>query len=388
MKRATKVYVGATAATLVWIASAHSFTTQALKVAVPTYQVDASWPKPLPNKWVVGSVAGVAVDSKDNVYMIHRPKSQAGAQNTPSVLKFDPAGNLVDSWGSRETIPEWGTQEHGIYVDQQDNVWVDFGGGLPFKPKEPAEQGPEWVRDGWYGNAHVLKLSAGGKVLLEIGKFGKTGGSNSKEFLGGPTDVVVDPKTNEAFITDGYINRRVLVVDATTGAYKRHWGAYGKPPVDGAAVPLNPNGPPPDRFETPHCIDLSKDGLLYVCDRQNQRFQIFKPDGTFVKEAFIRDVAADGKNLSGGTVCDFSFSRDPQQRLLVVADIDHHKINIVDRESLQVVGTFGQRGRWAGNFESPHSVTLDSKGNLYVAETLDGRRLQKFVPKTGKATNN
>ena len=147
--------------------------------AAPAYRVDASWPKPLPNRWVVGSAPGVAVDSKDNVYVMHRPKTQDGAQNTPSVLKFDPAGNLLDSWGSSASIPEWGTQEHSIYVDPQDNVWVTFGGGMPFKKADPAEQGPEWGRDGWYGNAHVLKLSPKGKVLLQIGKFGKTAGSNS-----------------------------------------------------------------------------------------------------------------------------------------------------------------------------------------------------------------
>ena len=344
----------------------------AQKPALPEFRVDPYWPKPLPNKWAVGNVTGVGVDSRDNVYMVHRPKSQRGAQNTPPVLKFDSAGNLVDRWGGQATIPEWGTQEHSLHVDYKDNVWVSFSGGPAFQPPPPDPTGEilrNWKNYNWVGNAHVLKFSPTGKLLLMIGTVGKTEGSNSTTFLGGPTGLSVDSNTDEVYIADGYINRRIIVFDASTGAYKRHWGAYGKRPDDGPQPKFNPNGPPPPQFDTPHCVAVANDGLVYVCDRTHQRIQVFRRDGTFVKEAFIKGVIP----------WDIVLSRDSQQRLLIVPDGGNHVAHTVLRDSLEVVATFGQRGRWAGQFESPHHAAFDSTGNLFVVETLDGRRLQKFV---------
>lgn len=338
--------------------------------AVPTFQWDPSWPKDLPNNWLVGNVVGVGVDSRDNVWVIHRPNSQIGAEKTPPVLAFDQAGTLVRSWGGPGAGYDWGTQAHGLYIDHQDNVWVGFGGGLPYDIKSRATT----------DNAHILKFTPDGKFLRQFGTFGEgRAGSTSTTFLGQPTDIAVDPKATEVFITDGYTNRRVIVFDANTGAYKRHWGAFGKPPDDAPPPAFNRSGPPRQQFDTPHCVAMANDGLVYVCDRGNQRIQVFSKDGTFVKDVLINAKLAGGQ--MGGTPWDMALSTDPAQSLIFLADGGNHRVHTLGRESLEVLSTFGRRGRWGGQFESPHSIAVDSKGNLFVAETLDGRRVQKFVPR-------
>jgi DNA-binding beta-propeller fold protein YncE len=334
----------------------------------PTFHWDSSWPKDLPNNWLVGNVVGVGVDSHDNVWVIHRPNSQAGAEKTPPVLAFDQAGNLVRSWGGPGAGHDWGTQAHGLYVDYQDNVWVGFGGGLPYDLKTRATT----------DNAHILKFTPDGKFLKQFGKFGEgTAGSNSTTFLGQPTDVALDPKTGEVFISDGYTNRRVIVFDGRTGAYKRHWGAFGKPPDDAPQPAFSRSGPPRQQFDTPHCLALANDGLVYVCDRGNQRIQVFRKDGAFVKDALINAKLGDG--LIGGTPWDIALSTDPSQTFIFLVDGGTHRVHALRRDTLEVLATFGHRGRWGGQFESPHSIAIDSKGNLFVAETLDGRRVQKFI---------
>ena len=337
--------------------------------SAPTFQVDPFWPQELPGNWLLGNVVGVATDSSDNIWIIHRPNSQRGAENTPPVIAFDPAGAVVHAWGGPGEGYDWGTQTHGIHVDQEDNVWVGFGGGLPYNLSSRATT----------DNAHVLKFTPEGEFLLQIGDFGRgTEGSGSTDFLGQPTDVFVDPATDEVYISDGYTNRRVIVFDASTGQYRRHWSAYGNPPDDGPQPPFTRDGPLPQQFNTPHCVGRGADGRVYVCDRGNQRLQVFEPDGTFVAEALI---AAELRNGTvGGTAWDLAFSGDPEQRFIFVADGGSHAVHTLLRETLEVVATFGRRGRWAGQFESPHSLAVDSRGNLFVGETLDGRRVQRFVP--------
>ena len=333
------------------------------------FQVDPYWPKPLPEGWLLGNVVGVATDSGDNVWIIHRPGSQAGAADTPAVIAFDPAGDVVHSWGGPGEGYDWGTQTHGIYVDYQDNVWVGFGGGLPYDPTSPTTT----------DNALVLKFTPAGEFLLQIGDFGRgTEGSASTEFLGQPTDIFVDSGADEVYITDGYTNRRVIVFDANTGEHRRLWGGYGNAPDDGPAPRFRRDSEPPPGFSTPHCVAGASDGLVYVCDRGNQRIQVFNKDGTFVSERLVEARLGGGR--VGGTPWDLAFSRDPDQQFLFVADGGGHAIHTLDRDSLEVVASFGRRGRWAGQFESPHSLAIDSQGNLFVGETLDGRRVQKFVP--------
>ena len=343
---------------------------EAANVQAPTFEVDPLWPKPLPNHWVMGMTIGLAVDERDHVWVVHRQQSVAGNERAltldpplglccapaPPVLEFDPEGNLVGHWGGPGEGYEWPESNHGITIDYKGNVWIGGNGQQ---------------------DAQVLKLTQSGKLLLQIGHSGKTGGSNEIENLGRPTEVSVDPAANEVYIADGYGNRRVIVYDADSGEYKRHWGAYGNEPDDSDLGPYDPNAPPAKQFRSPvHCAEISNDGLVYACDRANDRIQVFNKDGTFVKEAFI---AKD--TLGGGSVWDIAFSRDPQQTYLYLADGQNSRVHILLRDTLEVLTSFGDGGRQPGHFYGVHNVAVDSKGNLYTTETYEGRRLQKFVYK-------
>jgi DNA-binding beta-propeller fold protein YncE len=339
-------------------------------VRAPVFEVDPLWPKPLPNRWVLGSTIGVAVGANDHVWILHRPETvednfkaatftpPIGTCCTPAppVLEFDAAGNLVNSWGGSGTGYEWPESNHGITVDFKGNIWIGANGT---------------------NDAHVLKFTPAGKFLLQIGHQGKTAGSNNTENLGRAAKIFVDPATNEVYIADGYLNRRVIVFDADTGKYKRHWGAYGAKPddtVDTAAY--DPAAPPAKQFRIAHCANVSKDGFVYVCDRQNDRIQVFRKDGTFVKEAFFAT-----KTLRSGSVWDMAFSRDANETYLYVADGINERIYVLLRSSLEVLTTFGDGGRQPGQFFGVHNLATDSKGNLYTTETYTGARLQRFLYK-------
>jgi DNA-binding beta-propeller fold protein YncE len=310
----------------------------------------------------------VAVDSRDHVWIVHRadtlsPIEAAADQNPPAasccrkappVLEFDPAGNLVGSWGGPGEAYEWPLSNHGIFVDYKDNVWI---GGNDAK------------------DAHVLKFTRQGKFLMQFGHQGKSGGSNDTTNFGRVAKIYVDPKTNEAYIADGYGNKRVAVIDAETGVFKRYWGAYGHKPDDTNLGPYDPSAPPAQQFRNPvHCADLSIDGMVYVCDRPNDRIQVFRADGTFVKEVFIAP-----KTLGDGSTWDVAFSKDTQQKYMYVADGKNEKVYVLDRQTLDVLTSFGDGGRQPGQFFAVHSIATDSKGNIFTTETYEGRRLQKFV---------
>ena len=343
---------------------------EAAGVQAPMFEVDPLWPKPLPDHWVIGMTIGVSVDAQDHVWILHRPQSLAdnerGASLTPPigsccvpappVLEFDQAGNLVGHWGGPGQGYEWPQSNHGLTIDYKGNVWIGGNG----------EQ-----------DSHVLKFTQSGKFLLQIGHYGNTGGSNNLENLGKPTEVSVDPTANEVYIADGYGNRRVIVYDADTGEYKRHWGAYGNKPDDTDLGPYDPNAAPAKQFRSPvHCAEISSDGLIYTCDRRNDRIQVFNKDGTFVKEGFIAKAT-----LGAGSVWDIAFSKDPRQKYIYLADGQNSKVYILLRDTLEVLTSFGDGGRQPGQFYGVHNVATDSKGNLYTAETYEGRRLQKFVYK-------
>jgi DNA-binding beta-propeller fold protein YncE len=353
----------------------------------PEFKVDHEWPKTLPNQWLLGQVAGIAVDRHDNIWIIQRPGSltadEAGAVQVPprseccvpapSVMQFDGRGNLLRAWGgtadpdfltSRCTPAmgcEWPTNEHGIFVDHNDNVWIAGNGA---------------------GNHQVLKFTRDGTFLLQIGKAGLTGGSNNTAgapngtpLLGQPADIEVDPTNNEAYIADGYQNKRVLVVDGNTGRYKRHWGAYGNVPNDVDPGPYVP-GAPALQFRNPvHCVRITNDGLVYVCDRVNNRIQVFNKNGTYVKEMFL-----DRATLGNGSAWDVDVSPDHRQRWLYNADGENNKIWILERFSGLFGDTFGRNGRYAGQFHWVHNLAVDSEGNIYTAEVDTGKRAQKFVP--------
>lgn len=337
-------------------------------VVAPRFEVDPFWPKPLPNNWVLGETIGLGIDSQDHVWIVHRadrvnavegaadqnPPTASCCRRAPWVLEFDPAGNLVGHWGGPGAGYEWPLSNHGIFVDYKDNVWI---GGNDAK------------------DSHILKFTKSGKFLMQFGRQGQSKGSNDTENFGRVAKIFVDPKENEAYVADGYGNKRVAVIDADSGKFKRYWGAYGNKPDDTNLGPYNPNAPPAQQFRTPvHCAELSNDRLVYVCDRPNDRIQVFRQDGTFVKEQFIAK-----RTLGDGSVWDIAFSKDPQQKYLYLADGKNEKVYVMDRESLQILTTFGDGGRQPGQFFAVHSIATDSKGNIFTTETYEGRRVQKFV---------
>jgi DNA-binding beta-propeller fold protein YncE len=277
-------------------------------------------------------------------------------KGAPPVLEFDRDGNLVGHWGGPGAGYEWPGTNHGITVDHKGNVWI--GGNDP-------------------GDAHILKFTKQGKFLLQVGHPGKNAGSQDMQNFWRAAKVTVDPQMNEAYVADGYGNRRVVVIDAETGMFKRYWGAYGNKPDDTNLGPYDPDAPPARQFRNPvHCADISTDGLVYVCDRANNRLQVFQRDGTFVKEVVI------AKNTRGdGAVWDIAFSRDPGQTFLFVADGRNERVHILLRESLQLLTSFGDGGHQPGQFFGVHSIATDSRGNIYTTETYEGKRLQKFAYK-------
>ena len=333
----------------------------------PKFVVDPFWPKPLKGNWIFGQVAGLSVDARDHVWIAHRPGTllddEKGALKDPPatrcctapppVMEFDADGNFVRGWGGPGQGYDWPGNEHGVYVDAAGYVWVSGNGAT---------------------DRHILKFTREGKFLMQIGSPGKQEGSASRTLLGRPAQTVVDVDAGELYVADGYQNRRVVVFDANTGAYKRHWGAYGGVPVDGKQPPYRPSSSPSKQFGNPvHCVRLSRDGLIYVCDRVNDRIQVFRKDGTFVKEFFV-----EVQTLANGSVWDMTLSHDPQQRYLYVADGANGQVYILARDDGRKLGAFGRTGRYAGEFKWIHNIDVDSKGNIYTAEVGFGRRLQKF----------
>jgi DNA-binding beta-propeller fold protein YncE len=339
-------------------------------VNAPRFEVDPMWPKPLPNNYLIGQAIGIGVDSRDHVWIVHRadsltpnevgqdqtPPTAACCRRAPPVLEFDPAGNLVRSWGGPGQGYTWPGSNHGIFIDHKGFVWIGGNGNT---------------------DSHVLKFTQDGKFVAEYGKPGQgaTRASNAMDRFGRVAKIFVDPRANEAYLADGYLNRRVAVLDADTGAIKRYWGAYGNKPDDGDQTPYDPDGPLIKQFRTPvHCADLSNDNLLYVCDRVNNRIQVFTADGKFVKETQI------AKRTGGdGAIWDVAFSKDPKQTYLYVADGKNERIYVLLRDTLEVLTAFGSGGRQPGQFFAVHSLVTDSRGNIFTTETYEGRRIQKFT---------
>ncbi len=350
---------------------------QAAGVEAPRFEVDPMWPKPLPNHWLMGNTIGVSVDSQDHVWIIHRgaslermetyattnPPSSECCSPAPPVLEFDQEGNLIGHWGGPHEGYDWPDSNHGITVDYKGNVWIGGNGRGPDPQK--------------YHDNMILKFTQDGKFLMQIGKPGASQGSNDNDNVKGAAKMFVDKATNELYVADGYGNHRVVVFDAETGKYRRHWGAYGNKPDDTNLGRYNPSAPLAQQFRNPvHCAELASDGLLYVCDRPNDRVQVFKKDGTFVKEVIV------AKNTLGdGSVWDIAFSKDPQQKYIYLADGANEKVYIILRESMEILTSFGDGGRQPGAFYAVHSIATDSKGNIYTTETYRGQRLQKFVYK-------
>lgn len=365
----------------------------------PIFEVDPMWPKPLPNHWVLGSLGGIAVDDQDHIWVLNRgsrtladnfkqleknPPWALCCGSAPAVLEFDQAGNLLRNWGGNPAGGpgyEWFDQEHGIAFDPKGNVWLGGGAG---------------------GDSHLLKFTKDGTFIAQYGKRNAhltsgnpTAPGNQRKYkansldtvnFGRPAKVIFDKASNEGFVADGYLNTRIAVVDPDTGKIKRFWGAYGAQPDDkvfedvpvtgdGKATGYDPKAPPAKQWRhAVHCVNVSKDGFVYVCDRQGNRVQVFTKDGKFVKEAFILKETYDA-----GAVWDIAFSGDPQQTYMYVGDGENELIHILKRDTLEELTAFGDGGRQPGQFYGVHVIATDSKGNLYTAETYEGHRVQKFV---------
>jgi DNA-binding beta-propeller fold protein YncE len=420
--------------------------------ATPGFVVDPSWPQPLPNSWILGQIGGVYVDWHDHVWVYNRPRSltneEAGLEGplpgakdengqpvnglgqvrahgpiadcckaAPSVLEFDADGKLLRGWGGpsdpgfiggkckAEAGCIWPNNEHGIYVDHNDNVWIAGSAAAV----NDSRARPAWSTNRQGGDGFVLKFDMNGNFKMRIG--GTPTGPNSNDTNGGingtpllyqPADMTIDPKTDRLYVADGYGNRRVLIVDAGTGKYIGHFGAYGNNPVDdrsaasaGTWIADYSSGKrKPAFFRTPvHCVKLGADGRLYVCDRGNDRIQVFdtkdaalgkacsNPNGDTGKCGFVAEqLISEHTNTSiPGTAVSMSFSADKAQSCLYVGDNSNMVIYILNRGNLQELGRLGRSGRMAGEFHWLHQVSVDSKGNIYTGEVDTGKRIQKFI---------
>ncbi len=325
---------------------------EAAGVPAPRFEVDPFWPKPLPNKWILGQTIGVSVDARDHVWIIHRagslepgevhattnPPTAQCCRPAPPILEFDAAGNLVGHWGGPGNGYDWPDSNHGITVDYRGNVWIGGNGrgsppagrGQPAAGQNRQQDESQTGGTQSFNDNMVLKFTQDGKFLMQIGKARSSKGSNDIANLRLPAKTFVDKEANELYVADGYGNHRVIVFDADTGKYKRHWGAYGKKPDDVDLGRYDPKAPPAQQFRNPvHCADLSVDRLLYVCDRVNDRIQVFKPDGSFVKEGFFNK-----ETLGSGTAWDVAFSNDPQHKYLYLADGEDDKVHVILRDTL------------------------------------------------------
>ena len=366
---------------------------EAAGVQAPRFEVDPMWPKPLPNHWLLGMTIGVSVDAQDHVWIIHRGGSLERMENyaaanppaseccmaAPPVLEFDEEGTLLAHWGGPGQGYDWPVSNHGITVDYKGNVWIGGNGrgAAVAPPTQAAALNESQPGGGPFNDNMVLKFTQDGKFLMQIGHPGQSKGSNDLENLKGPAKMFIDKDANELYVADGYGNHRIIVFDADSGKYKRHWGAYGHKPDDTSLGPYNPDAPPAQQFRNPvHCTELANDGLLYVCDRVNDRIQVFKKDGTFVKEAIIAK-----RTLGDGSVWDIAFSKDPQQKYIFLADGSNEKVYIMLRDTLEILTSFGDGGRQPGEFYAVHSIATDSKGNIFTTETYRGQRVQKFIYK-------
>jgi DNA-binding beta-propeller fold protein YncE len=414
----------------------------------PGFVVDPAWPQPLPNNWILGQIGGLYVDPHDHIWVYNRPRTMTneeaglegpvpGAVNekgqpvnglgqvrtygtiadcckaAPSVLEFDSAGKLLRAWGGpadpgfiggkckAEAGCLWPSSEHGIYIDQNDNVWLSGNSAAADKGGSP------WATNKQGGDGFVQKFDMDGNFKLRIGgtptkpdSNDTHGGVNGTPLLYQAADMVVDPTTNRLYIADGYGDRRVLIVDADTGKYIGHFGAYGNNPVDDAAAgaagtwieDYTKGNKKPAFFRNPvHCVKIANDGKMYVCDRGNDRIQVFdihdpalgKPcsntAGASGKCGFVAEQFVSEHTNIIGTAVSLNFSKDDAQSCLYIGDNANMTIYVLNRSNLQELGRLGRSGRMPGDFHWLHQVSLDSKGNIYTGEVDTGKRIQRFL---------
>ena len=342
---------------------------------VPQFRAEGSWPK-LPSQWVMAIVASTWIDEQDHLWVLQRPNTlndEEKPRAAPPVLEFDAEGNFIQAWGGPGEAYDWPQTEHGIHVDPKGFVWIGGNGN----------------------DDQILKFTRAGEFVMQIGKGGPIKTNADTENLWRPADMFVHAETNELFVADGYGNKRIIVFDADTGAFKRMWGAFGNVPADdspaptgegGDAVPqphpIGPDGAP--QFTPPvHAVKVSTDGLVYVADRGGRRVQVFTIGGKFVDQVFIGRECRAPDCGNGQTAAGLAFSQDPEQSYLYVANRSQAQIMVFDRRTLAFLDAFGSWGSGPGQFGTLHHLSVDSKGNLYTAEVTpvnpENRRVQKFT---------
>src|ERR1051326_7271731 len=341
----------------------------------PRFEVDPNWPT-IPNNWVLGEVTSISVDRNDHIWVLHVPQSIPEAQRpnaAPPVLEFDTSGKLLTSWGGPATSTVWPGREHGIFVDANDFIWIGGGAG-----------GPRATTPG-VSDDMILKFTTAGKFVMQIGHSGQSKGNLDTENVHQATDVFVDTRAKEVYAADGYGNKRVIVFDSETGKFKRMWGAFGNPPpptfAPNPATPqpqTTPDGPPD--FGLPHAIKVSRDGIVYVADRINNRIQLFTTAGKFLKQVRVTNDGSTVVPVPAG----FAFSPDKKQQFLYVVDSGPMRVVIFDRQTMTQNGVVGMKGKNPGEFDIVHHMAADSKGNLYTAEIVNNRRAQRFVLQKSK----
>jgi Lactonase, 7-bladed beta-propeller len=364
-----KYFLFAASAALIIATSSIGLVAQS-PLKAPRFEVDRNWPQ-IPNNWVLGEVTSISVDRNDRIWVLHVPQSIPEAQRAnaaPPVLQFDAAGKLLNSWGGPGAGTPWPGREHGIFVDSNDFIWIGGRAGWP-------RQTTPGVSDDM-----IMKFTMSGKFVMQIGHSGQGKGGLDTENVRQATDVFVDTATKEVFVADGYGNKRVIVFDSETGAFKRMWGAFGNPPpatmAANAAGPqpqTTPDGPP--EFGRPHAIKISRDGIVYVADRINNRIQLFTREGKFLRQVRVTNDA----NTTVPVPAGFAFSPDDKQQFLYVVDSGPMRVVIFDRATMTQIGVIGMKGSGAGEFDIVHHMAADSKGNLYTGEIVNNRRAQKFV---------
>ena len=414
----------------------------------PGFVVDPAWPQPLPHHWILGQIGGLYVDPHDHIWVYNRPRTltneEAGLEGpvpgavnekgqpvnglgqvrtygtiadcckaAPRCWSSIPTGKLLRAWGGpadpgfiggkckAEAGCLWPSSEHGIYIDQNDNVWLSGNSAAA------DQEGSPWATNKQGGDGFIQKFDMDGNFKLRIGgtpakpdSNDTHGGVNGTPLLYQAADMVVDPATNRLYIADGYGDRRVLIVDANTGKYIGHFGAYGNNPVDDAAAEaagtwiedFTKGNKKPAFFRNPvHCVKIAEDGKLYVCDRGNDRIQVFdnhdpslgkacsNPTGEAGKCGFVAEQFVSQHTNIIGTAVSMNFSRDKAQSCLYIGDNANMTIYVLNRSNLQELGRLGHSGRMPGDFHWLHQVSLDSKGNLYTGEVDTGKRIQKFL---------
>ena len=325
--------------------------------SVPKFAIDAAWPRDLPGDWITGQLSGVCLGEQDHVYVVNRRNITEEEKETlasaPSIIKFDIAGNVVGSWGDQNSVPG---SIHGCFVDNDKNVWVAGN-----------------------GDAMIQKYGPDGKLLLQIGQRGKfdsvdgtrrgKGNNTSREQLHMPSAIVTDPGNGDVYVSDGYGNRRVIVFDKD-GKFLRQWGRQ-------ATDEESQNNVPGMFAQVVHCIHMSNAGLIYVCDRQGNRVQVFGKDGTFVRNILIPNKSGKLPDKRG-TAWWVAFSPDREQKFMYVMNGGTEQVHILDHASGKILSSFGRPGHQIGNFTHGHTIAVDAQGSIYVAETDWGRRIQKF----------